>query len=157
MSFGSTSSLPGANLDTEQMTALFDAFFRDNPQFFYLSRTYHLEGRSQAGDSNVIYDTLILQFTMEAEQRIYALSEMERVVQSILDSCPTDTDEYVRELYLHDRLAEICYEWKARGIELKRLQFVTGRAGAKPYLLLAEGVKGGKPSVDILPTLVNER
>ena len=56
-----------------------------------------------------------------------------------------------------DRLAEICYEWKARGIELKRLQFVTGRAGAKPYLLLAEGVKGGKPSVEILPTLINER
>ncbi len=56
-----------------------------------------------------------------------------------------------------DRLAEICYEWKARGIELKRLQFVTGRTGAKPYLLLAEGVKGGKPSVEILPTLVNER
>lgn len=56
-----------------------------------------------------------------------------------------------------DRLAEICYEWKARGIELKRLQFVTGKTGAKPYLLLAEGVKGGKPSVEILPTLVNER
>jgi tRNA1(Val) A37 N6-methylase TrmN6 len=56
-----------------------------------------------------------------------------------------------------DRLAEICYEWKAKGIELKRLQFVTGREGAKPYLLLAEGVKGGKPSVEILPTLVNER
>lgn len=56
-----------------------------------------------------------------------------------------------------DRLAEICYEWKACGIELKRLQFVAGREGAKPYLLLVEGVKGGKPSVDILPTLVNAR
>ena len=56
-----------------------------------------------------------------------------------------------------DRLAEICYEWKACGIELKRLQFVAGREGAKPYLLLVEGVKGGKPSVDILPTLVNQR
>ena len=56
-----------------------------------------------------------------------------------------------------DRLAEICYEWKACGIELKRLQFVTGKTGAKPYLLLAEGVKGGKPSVEILPDLVNKK
>ena len=60
-------------------------------------------------------------------------------------------------LHRADRLAEICYEWKACGIELKRLQFVAGREGAKPYLLLVEGVKGGKPSVDILPTLVNQR
>jgi len=56
-----------------------------------------------------------------------------------------------------DRLAEICYELKGCGIEVKKLQFVTGRAGAKPYLVLVEGVKGGKPSVELLPTLVNDK
>ena len=49
-----------------------------------------------------------------------------------------------------DRLAEVLYAMKARGIEPKRLQFVRGRAGAKPYLVLVEGVKGAKPGLDIL-------
>lgn len=56
-----------------------------------------------------------------------------------------------------DRLAEICYVLKARGLEVKRLQFVAGREGAKPYLLLIEAVKGGKPATEILPSLINQR
>lgn len=54
-----------------------------------------------------------------------------------------------------DRLAEVCYTFREEGIEIKRVQFVAGQRGAKPYLLLAEGVKGGKPCTDILPTLIN--
>ena len=56
-----------------------------------------------------------------------------------------------------DRLAEICYILKSHGIEVKRLQFVAGREGAKPYLLLIEGVKGGKPATEIMPTVINHR
>ena len=54
-----------------------------------------------------------------------------------------------------DRLAEICYVLKGYNLEVKRLQFVTGREGAAPYLLLIEAVKGGKPATELLPTLVN--
>lgn len=54
-----------------------------------------------------------------------------------------------------DRLAEICYVLKGVGIEVKKLQFVAGRDGTKPYLVLLEGVKGGKPATEILPTIVN--
>ena len=54
-----------------------------------------------------------------------------------------------------DRLAEVLYTMKGAGIEPKRVQLVRGRAGAKPYLLLCEGVKGGKPGTEILPDLVN--
>ena len=56
-----------------------------------------------------------------------------------------------------DRLAEICYVLKSVGVETKKIQFVAGRDGAKPYLVLVEGVKGGKPSTEILPTIINER
>ena len=56
-----------------------------------------------------------------------------------------------------DRLAEVAYTLHEAGIELKRIRFVCGKEGAKPYLLLAEGVKGGKPNTEILPTLVNRR
>ena len=54
-----------------------------------------------------------------------------------------------------DRLAEVLYAMKSRGIEPKRLQFVRGRAGAKPYLILVEGTKGAKEGVEILPDAVN--
>ena len=50
-----------------------------------------------------------------------------------------------------DRTAEVLYTMKARGIEPKRLQFVRGTPQAKPYLLLVEGTKGGKPGIEIVP------
>lgn len=54
-----------------------------------------------------------------------------------------------------DRLAEVCYTLKSCGIEVKRLAFVAGKEHAKPYLILVEGVKGGKPAVELLPTVIN--
>ncbi|MBQ8323146.1 MAG: methyltransferase [Clostridia bacterium] len=58
-------------------------------------------------------------------------------------------------LHRADRLAEVCYTLHAVNIEVKKIQFVGGKQGAKPYLVMIEGVKGGKPSCDILPALVN--
>ena len=43
-----------------------------------------------------------------------------------------------------DRTAELIYLLKKRGLEPKKLQFVTGVSGAKPYLVMVEAVKGGK-------------
>ncbi len=54
-----------------------------------------------------------------------------------------------------DRLAELFYTMKKYGIEPKRMQLVKGSANAAPYLVMAEGVKGGKPCIEILPTLIN--
>lgn len=56
-----------------------------------------------------------------------------------------------------DRLSEIIYTLKEKNLETKKIQFVSGKLGAKPYLVLIEAVKGGKPSTEILPTLVNEK
>lgn len=56
-----------------------------------------------------------------------------------------------------DRVAEVLFALKSSGIEPKRLQFVSGASGEKPYLFLAEGVKGGKEGVEVLPTLVNDK
>ncbi|MGN0812529.1 MAG: tRNA1(Val) (adenine(37)-N6)-methyltransferase [Candidatus Coproplasma sp.] len=54
-----------------------------------------------------------------------------------------------------DRTAELFYTMKKYGIEPKRMQFVKGSQNATPYLIMAEGVKGGKPSVEIMPTIIN--
>ena len=54
-----------------------------------------------------------------------------------------------------DRTAELIYLLKKRGLEPKRLQFVCGVEGAKPYLVMVEAVKGGREGIEILPELVN--
>ena len=60
-------------------------------------------------------------------------------------------------LHRADRLAEVCYTLKSRNLEVKKIQFVAGRYGAKPYLVMVEAVKGGKAGCEILPTVYNER
>ena len=60
-------------------------------------------------------------------------------------------------LHRADRLAEVCYTLHDAKLEVKKIQFVGGRYGSKPYLFIVEGVKGGKPNTEILQTIVNER
>lgn len=56
-----------------------------------------------------------------------------------------------------DRVAEVCYTLHSVHIEVKKIQFVAGRDGAKPYLVLIEGVKGGKAACEVLPVVVNKK
>ena len=56
-----------------------------------------------------------------------------------------------------DRLAEACYVLKKYNLEVKRIQCVAGKVGAKPYLVMLEAVKGGKPTSEILPVLINQK
>ncbi len=58
-------------------------------------------------------------------------------------------------LHRADRIAEVCYELKKVNIEVKRIQFVGGRYATKPYLVMIEGVKGGKPGCEVLPPIEN--
>ena len=60
-------------------------------------------------------------------------------------------------LHRADRLPEVCYHLKAENIEVKKIQFVGGKDATKPYLVMVEGVKGGKPGCTILETIVNAR
>ena len=55
-----------------------------------------------------------------------------------------------------DRLAEICYTLHGNGLEPKKVQFVAGKEGAKPYAVLVLAVKGGKPGTELLPVIYNE-
>ncbi len=56
-----------------------------------------------------------------------------------------------------DRAAELIFLLKNRGLEPKRIQFVSGTPEGKPYLIMAEAVKGGKEGVEVLPTIVNNK
>lgn len=59
-------------------------------------------------------------------------------------------------LHRADRLAEVCYTLHEVNIEVKRVQFVAGKKGSKPYLVMVEGVKGGKPCMELQETIYNE-
>lgn len=54
-----------------------------------------------------------------------------------------------------DRIAELFYTMKAHGLEPKKMQFIRGSENSVPYAVMAEAVKGGKPTVEILPDTVN--
>ena len=98
--------LADVQFSREQMSHLFETFFRDNPRFFYLSRTYSLEGYELNGQT--VYDTLLLQFTMDADERETAIDAFNRALTSLLAQCPKTDDDYEIELFLHDRLLQSC-------------------------------------------------
>lgn len=54
-----------------------------------------------------------------------------------------------------DRVAELIYLLKPNKLEPKKMQFVCGREGAAPYLVLMEAVYGGKEGITVLPNTVN--
>ena len=60
-------------------------------------------------------------------------------------------------LHRADRLAEVCYTLHDVKLEVKKIQFVGGRYGAKPYWVMVEAVKGGKPHTEIMDTIYNVR
>lgn len=98
-------AITGNQLKQEELSRVYEAVLQDHPQFFYLDRTYSLEGH-EANDQRV-YDTIILQYTMPLQRRTAADKELAAAVDSILSQCPS-TDDYEAERYLHDRLLSLC-------------------------------------------------
>ena len=66
-----------------------------------------------------------------------------------------DLDDTILDFHKAERLAEVCYTFKKYNLEVKKIQFVAGRYGAKPYLVMVEAVKGGKPHSEIMDTIYN--
>lgn len=99
-------SLANARLSAEETSRLFESFYLDNPEFFFIDRTYSLAGQ-QINNQNV-YDTLILQYTMNAEQRSAATQQLNTAVQRLLKDRPVTDDDFETELYLHDALLSSC-------------------------------------------------
>ncbi len=56
-----------------------------------------------------------------------------------------------------DRLSEVVYTLHDHGLEVKKIQPVCGKTGAKPYAVLIAAVKGGRPGTELLPAVANQR
>ena len=55
-----------------------------------------------------------------------------------------------------DRSAEVIASLHAAGLEPKRIQFVSGKRGREPYLVLISAKKGAKCGVKVLSEIVNQ-
>ena len=55
-----------------------------------------------------------------------------------------------------DRLSDIFVTMKSNGIEPKKMQFISGSKEKEPYLVMVEGVKGGKSGLKVLNTIINK-
>lgn len=73
--------LPHPITEQENVTRLYNAFFRDNPQFFYVGGAYGLEGYRQNGQS--YYHTLVLAYTVPAAQRNQAIARLNAAVEQL--------------------------------------------------------------------------
>ena len=54
-----------------------------------------------------------------------------------------------------DRLAEVLYTLHESGLEPKKMQLIAGKTGDTPYGVLLTAVKGGRPNLEVLPTVSN--
>lgn len=57
-------------------------------------------------------------------------------------------------IHIPERLAEIFACLQSYQLQPKRLRLVADRAGAKPRLVLIEARQGGRPGLEVLPTLL---
>ncbi len=55
-----------------------------------------------------------------------------------------------------ERLCDVLVALRKKGLEPKRLQWVHARRDTAPFLFLCDAVKGGKPSLSVLPPLFIE-
>lgn len=134
---------PDAQMTREQIVSVYEAFFRDNPQFFFLDRTYQLEGHSSRKGVTT-YDAIVLQYSMATSRRVYLAAQLEERVNEIMADCPTSED-YEKELYLHDWLNAWCtYDKQAAASEAETDPYAYTAYGALvDYDAVCEGYAKG--------------
>lgn len=110
-------TFPKAQLTQAQIVRIFEAFYRDNPQFFYLDRVYWMEGRNVLKGQQV-YDTILLQYNLDTSQRKTAIQTFTATADAVLSDLPQTEDDYIIEKYIHDRVAALCvYDEEAAAAE----------------------------------------
>lgn len=92
----------------EDAKLLYTAFLWDNPHFFHIGNTYSYEGYRSG--NNDYYNVFCLVYTMSAQPRMVAAGRLKYVVSQIKKDLANaqPSDQFETELFLHDKLAEIC-------------------------------------------------
>ena len=98
-----------------EATALYNAFTRDNPQFFYIGNAYRCEGVTR-GDTTY-YDTLYLTVTLPKDERERQQDALDKAVSALTRDLPAE-NAIDMQIALHDRLVAHCtYDQTAANTE----------------------------------------
>lgn len=93
----------------EEAQELFNAFTRDNPQFFFIANLYSYEGYRSGGTD--YYNTFCLVYSMNAAERAAATEKLETLL-SQWDAEYRDkglsAGDFETELFYHDKLMQAC-------------------------------------------------
>lgn len=100
--------LPQPLHSREEAQELFNAFTRDNPQFFYIANIYSYEGYRSGGTE--YYNTFCLVFSMNAAERAAAGERLNALLlQWDLEwQEEAKNGDFETELFYHDKLMETC-------------------------------------------------
>ena len=95
-------------------------------------------------------------FTEEKEFIAVCRTELKLSLNELVSAISTALKFGGRINMVHraDRLVDVITAFKAKNIEPKRLQFVSG-GKKEPYLFMIEGVKGGKSGLKVHNTITN--
>lgn len=103
---GITVHLPYPLKSKDEAKILYNALCDDNPQLFYLGTIFSLEGYADNTENH--YTAIRFSYTMDSEQRTAARAALEQAISGYIAGTETLTDEYEKELTLHDRLLADC-------------------------------------------------
>ena len=92
--------IPGVNITNSELRLVIAAFLEDNPQVFWLGSTF---GYANNGSTHLQMYSLVS--ADELKEMILNLNEK---VQEIISQIPTGSDEYERELFIHDYIIDSC-------------------------------------------------
>ena len=91
-------------------------------------------------------------------ERRLARHENEHTLSDVVGAATALLKVGAHFLFCHrpERLCDVLVTLRANGLEPKRLQWVHARRDTAPFLFLCDAVKGGKPSLTVLPPLFTE-
>lgn len=96
-------------------------------------------------------------FESEERRKAVCKKELSLTLEELCRAAKRNLKFGGRFVLIHraDRIAEIIVALKNNNLEPKKMQLIAGKPGAKPYAVLLLAVKGGKESVEVLPTAIN--
>jgi hypothetical protein len=128
----------------EQLSIAFEAFINDNPQFFWIEKTYSIYARSDTGSAVAIE----LQYSLSGDELENAKTAFEQSANRILNDIPLSLGEYETELAIHDKLAanteyvlDAANAHSAYGALVDGQAVCEGYAKALQYLLYCRGIQ----------------
>ncbi len=159
------------DINTDSLHSVTTAVSYDNPQFFWLSKTWTIT-------HNILDSTIEIPYLISKEERAYMTQEVENKVSKIMAGINSTMGDYEKELYFHNYLVANCqYNDSALDDEeftnaytiygalvegnavcegyARAMQFLLSRAGVRSYLVTGTSLDSNGLEVNHMWNVVN--